>query len=170
MAAGAVSFLELVGKLKTERRTGWVNSGVDAPESVADHMYRMAVCALLLGMDAAECGHLAQLSLVHDMAEALVGDIVPSDTRYTREEKHRLEAAALTSMLTTLRGGEGGGGLPSAADRIAALYAEYEAQATPSARLVKDVDLLDMALQAHEYERRQPELDLAGFFSSVRGR
>lgn len=33
---------------QTEKRTGWVNQKVKQPESVADHMYRMAMMALVL--------------------------------------------------------------------------------------------------------------------------
>jgi len=41
-------FMLLLGKLKATRRTGWVRRGVTNPESVADHMYRMAAMALLV--------------------------------------------------------------------------------------------------------------------------
>ena len=34
--------------LQTVRRTGWVNHNVSEPESVADHMYRMAMMTFLL--------------------------------------------------------------------------------------------------------------------------
>lgn len=30
------------------KRTGWVNNKVALPESVADHMYRMGMCCMLL--------------------------------------------------------------------------------------------------------------------------
>ena len=44
----ALQFMRVVGQLKTLKRTGWVNHGVELPESVADHMYRMSVMAMLL--------------------------------------------------------------------------------------------------------------------------
>ena len=34
---------------QTTRRSGWVQRGVDGPESVADHMYRMSIMAFLAG-------------------------------------------------------------------------------------------------------------------------
>jgi 5'-deoxynucleotidase YfbR-like HD superfamily hydrolase len=34
---------------------------------------------------------LMKLAVVHDLAEALVGDIVPHDTRYTKEQKRAME-------------------------------------------------------------------------------
>ena len=34
---------------QTTKRTGWVRSGVAGPESIADHMYRMGMMALVAG-------------------------------------------------------------------------------------------------------------------------
>ncbi|RQM14506.1 hypothetical protein KXD40_006524 [Peronospora effusa] len=47
-ALNALEFLRLCGRLKTLKRTGWVNNNVTLPESVADHMYRMGMCCMLL--------------------------------------------------------------------------------------------------------------------------
>lgn len=46
--SSALQFMRVVGQLKTLKRTGWVNHGVHLPESVADHMYRMSMIAMLL--------------------------------------------------------------------------------------------------------------------------
>ncbi len=34
--------------LQTQKRTGWVKRGVQGPESIADHMYRMGLMAMLV--------------------------------------------------------------------------------------------------------------------------
>lgn len=34
---------------QTTKRKGWINHGIKGPESIADHMYRMAVMALIAG-------------------------------------------------------------------------------------------------------------------------
>lgn len=44
----ALQFMRTIGQLKTLKRTGWVNHHVALPESVADHMYRMAMIAMIL--------------------------------------------------------------------------------------------------------------------------
>jgi len=90
-ASQALDFLRVVGKLKTLKRTGWVNNKVALPESVADHMYRMAMCSFLITDPALDRTRLMKLAVVHDLAEALVGDIVPHDERYTKELKRTLE-------------------------------------------------------------------------------
>lgn len=50
--ASPFPFLELIECLKTTRRSGWVRRGVPGPtESVADHMYRMAImCRMTPGV------------------------------------------------------------------------------------------------------------------------
>ncbi len=42
----------IVLRLQSTKRTGWVNRGVDQPESIADHMYRMGMMGLICGADA----------------------------------------------------------------------------------------------------------------------
>jgi putative hydrolase of HD superfamily len=43
-----LKFLHLVENLKTTKRTGWVRSQVNGPESIADHMHRMGILSLLI--------------------------------------------------------------------------------------------------------------------------
>ncbi len=45
---GLIDFIAEAGKLKRIPRTGWVESGVPDPESVADHSFRVALIALVL--------------------------------------------------------------------------------------------------------------------------
>ena len=47
-------FLRIAGLLKDLERTGWVNVGVHKPESVSDHMYRVAVACFLIMDEAPE--------------------------------------------------------------------------------------------------------------------
>ncbi|XP_071116516.1 5'-deoxynucleotidase HDDC2-like isoform X2 [Haliotis cracherodii] len=89
-----LEFMSLVGHLKHVRRTGWVQKKVavgGGPESVADHMYRMAVLSFLVdpgaGLDKHRC---MKIALVHDMAECIVGDITPQDG-ISKENKHQKE-------------------------------------------------------------------------------
>ncbi|KAI4019681.1 HDDC2 isoform 6 [Pan troglodytes] len=50
-ARSLLQFLRLVGQLKRVPRTGWVYRNVQRPESVSDHMYRMAVMAMVIKDD-----------------------------------------------------------------------------------------------------------------------
>jgi len=101
-----------------------------------------------------------KLSLVHDMAEALVGDITPS-SGISKEEKHKLELDAMQQIRSTL-GSEVG-------DVLFELWSEYENASTKEAKLVKDFDKFEMIMQAYEYETAQ-NIPLDSFFETTKGR
>ncbi|KAI8468729.1 MAG: HD domain-containing protein [Monoraphidium minutum] len=159
----AIDFLLLLQKLKTTKRTGWVRCNVQGPESIADHMYRMGMMSLILGDGAGvDTNRCVRMALVHDVAESLVGDITPH-CGVSDGDKRALEAAAIGHIQEMLGAGT------AAASEVAALWREYEGQATPEAHLVKDFDKLEMIVQAHEYEQAQG-LELQQFFDSTAGK
>jgi putative hydrolase of HD superfamily len=67
----------------------------------------------------------------------------------------------MNSFLDEMLGGEGN---QQARTRIRSLWEEYEARETPEAKLVKDLDRLELVLQAGEYERAQDNSELSCFF------
>ncbi|KAF4610854.1 hypothetical protein D9613_006634 [Agrocybe pediades] len=46
-AKDKLAFIHVLERLKTQKRTGWVDHSIPNPESISDHMYRMAVLAML---------------------------------------------------------------------------------------------------------------------------
>ncbi|KAJ4890717.1 Metal-dependent phosphohydrolase [Raphanus sativus] len=160
--SSAIDFLTLCSRLKTTPRAGWVKREVKNPESIADHMYRMGLMALVSsdipGVNRDKC---MKMAIVHDIAEAIVGDITPT-CGVSKEEKNRRESEALQHMCKLLGGGE-------RAEEIAELWREYEANESPEAKLVKDFDKLEMILQALEYEQEEGK-DLDEFFQSTAGK
>ena len=102
-----------------------------------------------------------KIGLVHDLAEALVGDITPH-CGVSKEEKARREAEAMETIRASLPGSAVGA-------EIVALWHEYEDQVTDEAKLLKDLDKLEMIMQAGEYERAQGK-DLSQFFESTAGK
>eukprot|EP00794_Sanderia_malayensis_P012264 gene12265-13529_t len=166
-----LEFLMLVGQLKNVKRTGWINHEVKSPESVADHMYRMAIMTFLLKNDNKEIDstRCLKLAVVHDLAECIVGDITPSDPM-GKEEKHRREKQAM-EHLASLVSMEVGSELQELYEVSACSFLEYENQATDEARAVKDLDRFEMILQAFEYEKAESRFgDLQDFFNSTKGR
>ena len=182
--------------VQTQKRTGWVKRGVQGPESIADHMYRMGLMAMLVqgteydyhrwvgagcwvllvvvagGAGGGRRGLLAcgccaawpalpcwthsktalfpvvprcpcslpprarrcmKLALVHDVAEAIVGDITPT-CGVSDADKHALESAAVQRIKGML------GGTTLAGEEIELLWLEYEAGQSAEAQLVKDFD------------------------------
>ncbi|XP_035472759.2 HD domain-containing protein 2 [Scophthalmus maximus] len=157
-----LKFMNLIGQLKRVPRTGWVYRDVKKPESVSDHMYRMAMMSLTITDPAVDKDRCIKLALVHDMAECIVGDIAPPDN-ISKAEKHRREEEAMRHLTALLPEG--------LKQEIYALWEEYESQSSAEARLVKQFDLLEMILQAHEYEELEGTPGrLQEFFDSTDGR
>lgn len=164
-AKRAVDFLTLTRSLKTTKRTGWVMCGVQNPESIADHMYRMSLMAMIASFSNGrlDCSRCIKLALIHDLAEAKVGDITPH-CGVSDEDKHRMELNTMESISRMLGQSMGG-------DEMLELWKEYEGGTTEEARLLKDLDKIEMILQAQEYEAdKSSEKSLDQFFTSTEGK
>jgi len=140
-----LEFFSRAGKLKGVERTGWVEAGVPSPESVADHSYRTTLMAVIIaeaeGLDPLKA---AKMALIHDLAEAETGDLTPAQKSLEGEAHKRAEDAAMRSIVGLLPG--------KLTASFIELWREYEGLDSPEARLVHDVDRLEMLLQASEYE------------------
>lgn len=128
--------------LKATVRAGWTRVGVSEVESVAAHSWGVAWLVLLLLPAELDRERALTYALLHDLAEARIGDITPHDG-VSRQDKARREAEAMRAMTPALpRGAE-----------LEATWHAYEAQEDDEARFVKQLDRLDMALQALAYAR-----------------
>ncbi|KAF4570048.1 hypothetical protein EYR40_009034 [Pleurotus pulmonarius] len=154
-----LAFFHILERLKTQKRTGWVDNNIRDPESISDHMYRMAVLAMCTSDEKLDISKCVMMSIVHDLAEAQVGDITPREG-FSKSEKNRLESEAMHNFVYDMLH------YSPAAQRIEALWLEYEEGQTAEAKFVKDLDRFEMACQALEYERRHEEKDLQSFFDS----
>jgi putative hydrolase of HD superfamily len=100
------------------------------------------------------------MALIHDMAEALVGDITPVDN-VSKEEKSRRETETMDYICTNLLGKFNGG---LNAQDIRNIWQEYEDSETADSLFVHDVDKIELLLQMVEYERSCAcETDLGEF-------
>jgi putative hydrolase of HD superfamily len=134
-----------VYRLKDEVRAGWLLRHVAAPESVADHSWGTAVLCLLHAEEAGiDIDRAVRIALVHDIAEAEVGDIPrrvnENEQPVSTGEKGERERRAMARL--------DGGPL----DPVVTLWREYEEGASDTARFVRDMNLIDMCLQALFYE------------------
>lgn len=159
-----LDFLMLIGKLKHLKRTGWVREKIPDCETVAGHMYRMGIMSFML--DSATSANInkdrcIKMSLVHDMAECIVGDLTPW-CGVSKDEKRQREQDAM-ELLCSFVSEEVG-------KEFKELFQEYEDQQTVEAKAVKDLDRFDMILQAYEYETTAAEpISLDRFFASTEG-
>lgn len=145
MSDGMSEFLTTTMELKTLRRAGWVRCGVEPCESVAEHTFGVALLALLLpkvaglAMNRERC---VALSLVHDLAESIVGDLTPHDA-VGADNKSRREREAMARLAATLPA--------PAREELISLWDEFESAQTAEAKFVRDLDVLEMAWQAKAY-------------------
>ena len=145
--------------LKSVPRKGWTRYlPVEQVESVADHSYGVALLAWLLSPPDIDRGRVIELALLHDLAEAITGDLTPADG-VPEEIKREGERRALSALLEDF---------PSHDSGLALLH-EYQEGATPEARFVKALDRLDMSLQSVLYQREHGA-DLSEFRESARAR
>ncbi|MFW6216036.1 MAG: HD domain-containing protein, partial [Alkalispirochaetaceae bacterium] len=140
------AFLELF-TLKDLQRTGWVLRGVEAPESVADHSWGTALLALRYAGEAeVDRERALSLAVAHDLIEVRVGDIPrradPLVPGVDEDEKRRLEQGAARQLGAELDWPE-----------LESLWREYDEGESEAARFVRDMNLLDMVLQATLYRR-----------------
>jgi putative hydrolase of HD superfamily len=127
-------------RLKAVARAGWVRVGVHAPESVAAHTWGVSWLVLLLLPDDLDREKALAYAVVHDLAEAWVGDVTPHDGVSPTEKAYREHRAIAALARRMPRGPE-----------LLRTWEAYEAQADPEARFVRELDRLDMALQALVY-------------------
>lgn len=161
-----LKFARYVGRLKSTERSGWAtNVNIEDAESVADHSFRCAVLAMCLG-DLAEMDtdKLIRMLLFHDVQEALTGDYDSLAKERTGPlEVKKMERTAIKRLLSMLPG--------DLEKRYLLLWREFEDHKTPEAVLAKDIDRIEMVMQALEYEEAGFERDkLETFWSASENR
>jgi putative hydrolase of HD superfamily len=147
-----LSILIELQRLKNLDRTGWSLRGL-APrtESVAAHSFGVAVTAMALADELVDRGvqlevaKVLRIALLHDWAEARIGDMPRTATQYFGSETRKIaELAAFKDMVS--------GSGPAAAS-YGGLYEEYEQRSSLEARLVKAADVIDLLVQVLALER-----------------
>ena len=136
-------FFQIAG-LKKLPRSGWkIKLGLDDSESVAEHSYMMSVMSMVLAdMKSLNSEKVIKMSILHDWAESKIGDFMPDEISY--DKKSELENYAMTEILELLP--------QKIQSDYQDMWNEFLARNTPEARLVHELDKLEMALQAKIYE------------------
>jgi len=148
---GLLDFLRRAERLKTVTRTAWTSEGKQ--ESTAEHTWRMGLFALSLRpwFPELDFAKVLALVLVHDLGEAIHGDI-SAVLQAGAPPKLEQERRDLLELLTSA---------PDAVRRdFVAWWEEYNAAATPEAKFVKAVDKLETVLQ-HNQGRNPADFDYA---------
>jgi putative hydrolase of HD superfamily len=135
---GILTFLREAERLKTVVRSGWTSAG--QRESVAEHTWQLCLMAMLLygARPGIDLSRLLKMCLIHDLGEAIGGD-VPAPLQQADAPKAGKERADLLSLIAPLP--------PELRTEIESLWDEYEAAASPEARVAKGLDKLETILQ-----------------------
>jgi putative hydrolase of HD superfamily len=146
-----LDFIQEIGVLKNIPRTGWRFRGIKDAESVADHCYRVSLLSMILAdvlkaedipLDAEK---VMRLALLHEIAEARIGDVPFPALEYIPEVvKADAEQAAVSAMLADFG---------SLGEQYTLLWEEFEKGTSLEAKLVRAADKLELMIQAFEYEK-----------------
>lgn len=135
-------------------RTGWIQAGLGDAESIGAHSHGVALVILALGTQIAanrkargepeiDIDRALSLATVHDLGEALLGDIpklgsqlLPAGAKASAENAAAEDLGGALSGVTLER------------------WREFAAGRTPEARLVKLCDKLQMGLRVVQFQRR----------------
>ncbi len=134
-----------LAQLKNLYRQGWLERDVDEKhcESVAEHSFLTALIAYITAKEKfprLNADKILKLAVFHELGEIYAGDITPRH-KINPDEKQRRETEAVKKVFKKTRGG----------NKYFLLWQEYEKQKTPEAKFVKEMDKLEMALQASLY-------------------
>ena len=136
-AKALIGFLRVMARLKDAPRHCWTPGG--RRESVAEHSWRVSLMAMLMKDEfpGVDIDKVVRMCLVHDIGEAITGDI---PTFLKTDADRAVEGNEVDALI---------GSLPEPwPDELGALFAEMEALQTPEAKLYKALDRME-AIQSH---------------------
>lgn len=178
-------FLE-VGKLKTTKRRGWVLRGVENPESVADHSFRVLVLAWVFGYESKlNMRRLLKLALVHSLSAVQIDYISPYDklleSRNKKDLLQKYPALILRASVTkkkeisTLRYDQEKKAVDTLTKNlpeiirheIRYLWLDFQHKTSKEAQYLWVLDKLENLIQALEYKDQFDEELLKSFLQQI---
>lgn len=138
-----IKFLEIVGILKRTKRSGWIDVGIYQPESVADHTFRTAfLCLIYADINSMNTIKLLRMALIHDLPESITGDLMPSQKNEKTKENEQNAIIKILDLLPEKQ-----------KEKYMVDWKEYQEGKTKEAKTVRQLEKIEMALQAKEYEK-----------------
>ncbi len=139
-----IDFLKTAVHLKKIQRQGWIDKlSMSNPESVADHSFSMAIIGMMVSdLENYNSERILKMILLHDLAESEIGDYTPE--QISAEKKKEIENKAFLKILENLPS--------SIKSQYLEIWQEYQKQDSFEAKIVDQLDRLEMALQAKIYQ------------------
>ena len=148
-ARNILRFLQEAERLKNVYRTSWTSGG--QPESTASHTWRLCLIAMVVEdyLPEVDTGKLLKMCVVHDLGEAIRGDI-PAIDQSDNSQKSVQEREDLLKLVNPLP--------DHIRQEIIDLWDEYEQATSPEAAVAKALDKLETLLQ-HNQGANPPNFD-----------
>src|SRR4030042_15344 len=182
-----IKFFVEVGRLKTIQRRGWLLRGINNPESVADHAFRVLILAWVFGKERnLNIKRLLKLALVHSLSAVYIDYISPYDKllelknrkeiikRYPalalrapidqkgKIAKQRLEEEKKAMEKLTRN-------LPEPINHeINYLWLEFQQRSSREAKFLRALDKIENLIQAYEYKDNVKEDILTPFLVQIK--
>ena len=138
---GCLSFIQQAEKLKDVLRSAHTSSG--RQESTAEHTWRLCLMAMVFEQefDGIDFAKLLKVCIIHDLGEAISGDI-PAIHQRPDQNKSARERADLITLLAPLD--------ERRRSEFLALWDDYENVLSPEAAMVKGLDKLETLIQHNQ--------------------
>lgn len=135
-----LKFIFELGHLKRVPRSGWGLLGIKFPENVAEHSLRTAQIAFFIAVHESRTDpfRACAIAIFHDGCETRMDDPHKVARRYVDVDERRV----INDQMSPL-------GKPG--ELLHDLLDEYKERKSLDAIIVKDADLVDVAVQAKEY-------------------
>lgn len=134
-------FYKKAEKLKTVVRHSWTTDS-NRQESTAEHSWMLGILAIVLHEQLktqVDFPKALKMVLVHDLAEAVTGDIPAYEISDRQKGKHESEKKALEHLTESLP--------KKSAAEIMHLWEEFEEKKTPEAQFANALDKIEAVMQ-----------------------
>lgn len=137
----SLSFLKEAERLKDVLRSGHLTSG--RCESTAEHSWRLCLWVMVFGdhLGDIDVAKLLKICVVHDLGEALSGD-VPATEQTAGDGRAKRERQDLLKLTSTLP--------YKVRAEITGLWDEYEQSSSPEGRIARGLDKLETIMQHNQ--------------------
>lgn len=156
-----LDFFKNSANLKNIPRQGWIDKlSISNPESVSDHSYSMAImCMIISDLRNLNSEKILKMALLHDLAESIIGDFTPE--QIGKEKKKKLENNAFEKIVKNLP--------EQIKSKYLEIWFEYQDNTSPEAKLIHQIDKLEMVLQAKIYQKNGYDKEkIESFFNSAK--
>ncbi len=165
-----INFLIEVSKLKTEPRTGWVLAEVKNPETIAEHIFGVAIASWIFAEKRKlNVKRAILIALFHDICEVYAGDITPfiyypnlpkdrkkrkkilmkwarllkNEKQKRGEMKFKKEKKGLLKLIKNLK--------PNLKNEIFSMWVDYERGISKEGKFVNQLNRIETLLQSINY-------------------